>query len=120
MWLSKFTPRLWGRCRSINDTVANVHLTSIIQAACLSSLHHVVLFRRTLFCADDTQLYLSFEPAEYQILIERMEVCIFKMTQWLLSIINRVLNTAKTEILLFSTRQQLTKVSQPVTVCIWR
>ena len=39
------------------------------------------------------------------------------MMQWLLSN-SLALNTAKTEILLFGTRQQLTKVSQPVTACI--
>ena len=46
-----------------------------------------------------------------------MEACISDMIQWLLSN-NLQLNTAKTEILLFGTRQQLTKVSQPATASI--
>ena len=55
------------------------------------------------YYADDSQLYLSFEPVEYQTSIERMEACISDMMQWLLSS-NLALNIAKTEILLFDAR----------------
>ena len=46
-----------------------------------------------------------------------MKAHISDMMQWLLSK-NLVLNTAKTEIFLFGFKQQWTKVSQPVTVCM--
>ena len=82
-------------------------------------MHYIVMNCKISahYYADDTQLYLSFEPVEYQISIKCMEAYISDMMQWLLSN-NLALNTTKTEILLFNTRQQLTKVSKSVAVCI--
>ena len=63
--------------------------------------------------ADDTQLYLSFRPADRfssQIdAIQAMERCIEDIRHWMISD-RLLLNDDKTEFLLIGTRQQLNKV----------
>lgn len=63
--------------------------------------------------ADDTQILISCHVADLQSTITRVEACVGDMVRWLL-LNNLCLNSDKTELLLFSTKQQLAKVSQAV------
>ena len=63
--------------------------------------------------ADDTQILISCHVADLQSTITRVEACVGDMVRWLL-LDNLCLNSDKTELLLFGTKQQLAKVSQAV------
>ena len=63
--------------------------------------------------ADDTQILISCHVADLQSIITLVEACVGDMVRWLL-LNNLCLNSDKTELLLFGTKQQLAKVSQAV------
>ena len=69
------------------------------------SLHHHLY-------ADDTQLFLSFHPSDFQASITHLQNALTQITSWvtfnLLS-----LNTSKTEFLLIGLKRQLAKIHNP-------
>ena len=60
--------------------------------------------------ADDTQLYITFKPAES--CITTLEKCVQEIRSWMRQNFLK-LNDEKTEVLLFGSRQQLSKVCLP-------
>ena len=72
--------------------------------------------------ADDTQLYLSFRPdttSSQSDAIEAMELCIKAIRAWMITD-KLKLNDDKTEFLVISTRQQLSKVNiEKLLVGMW-
>jgi hypothetical protein len=59
--------------------------------------------------ADDTQLMLSFPPSDHVKALAQMEGCLKDLRNWLL-LNNLKLNNAKTEVIVFGTDQQLSKL----------
>jgi hypothetical protein len=82
-------------------------------------LYHVIAQHNisSHFYADDTQLYVSCKSTELSRTVVQLEACITDMLRWLLPN-NFSLNAAKFEVMLFGTRQQLTKIPEPTTVHI--
>ena len=90
-------------------------LGPLLYVICVSKLFNII--EGHLHCyADDSQLYLSFRPADglssQTDAIQAMERCIEDIRHWMVS--NRLLlNDEKTEFLLIGTRQPMSKVEPP-------
>jgi exonuclease III len=62
--------------------------------------------------ADDTQLYLSFDPSDYQDAVSRLEACLFEMKVWLAD--NHLkLNEEKTEFMVIGQKANVQKLPSP-------
>ena len=59
--------------------------------------------------ADDTQLYIEFEPGNVNEVKSKMELCIAEMKQWL-TVNYLKLNTDKTEVIVIGSRYKLSQV----------
>ena len=68
----------------------------------LSLYHHL--------CADDTQLFLSFHPSDFQANISHLQNALTQITSWMTSNHLLSLNSTKTEFLLIGLRWQLSKI----------
>ena len=67
------------------------------------------------FYADDSQLYICFEPAQTSDALSRLESCLEEIRKWMaLNFLK--LNDDKTEFLLISSRHQLGDVCPPLTI----
>ena len=90
-------------------------LGSVLYAMYTSPIYHIVRDHglNGHQYADDTQILISCHVADLQSTITRVEACVGDMVRWLL-LNNLCLNSYKTELLLFGTKQQLAKVSQAV------
>jgi hypothetical protein len=82
-------------------------------------LHYIIAQHKlsSHYYADDTQIYLSCEPTDLARAKERLEACLQDLLYWLLCN-NLALNSSKTEVLLFGTKQQLAKVATAISVHI--
>jgi len=67
----------------------------------LSLYHHL--------CADDTQLFLSFHPSDFQTNITHLQNALTQITSWMTSNLLS-LNSCKTEFLLIGLKRQLAKI----------
>jgi len=67
----------------------------------LSLYHHLY--------ADDTQLFLSFHPSDFQANISYLQNALTQITSWMTSILLS-LNSSKTEFLLIGLKHQLSKI----------
>ncbi len=78
-------------------------------------LHHIVTSHGLTghFYADDTQIVASCDVVDLAKTLQRVEACVTDLLKWLL-LNNLCLNSSKTEVLLFGTRQQLAKVDTAV------
>jgi hypothetical protein len=65
--------------------------------------------------ADDTQMYLSFDPSNYQEAVSRMEACLSEMREWMAE--NHLkLNEEKTEFMVIGQKTSVQKLSGPHTI----
>ena len=67
--------------------------------------------------ADDTQLYLTFDPANYDEAIQKMEACLRDMKDWMAK--NHLkLNEDKTEFMVLGQKSQTRKIQSPHTIMV--
>ena len=90
-------------------------LGPVLYTLYMAPLHHIISSHHLSahYYADDTQICFSCKLTELHTAIARLEVHISDMFCWLMSN-NLAFNAAKSEMLLFSTKQLLAKVTQPV------
>ena len=61
--------------------------------------------------ADDTQLYLPFDPQNSKLAMQQMEACITEIQSWMASNFLK-LNAEKTEFIMLGTKQDVLKISE--------
>ena len=83
-------------------TLYTTPLSSLISSQSLS--HHLY--------ADDTQLFISFQPVKFHDNIRRLQHVLQSIADWMTSNLLS-LNPSKTEFLLIGLRQQLAKIPEP-------
>jgi len=94
---------VWRSSRLCSRPFAPIMYTTLLSTliSSLSLYHHLY--------SDDTQLFLSFHPPDFQANISHLQNALTQITSWMTSNLLS-LNSSKTEFLLIGFKRQLSKI----------